>query len=55
LDRDLELRLAHDLLQRSSHREIPDFNLASLLPETAFSEHHVLTTGVALVLLAWSH
>ena len=48
--------LAHDLLQRSSRRELAESNLVSLLPETTLNEHHhVFTTKVVLVLLAWSH
>ena len=47
--------LAHDLFQRSSQRELAEFNLASLLPDTALKEHNALTTRVALVLVTWSH
>ena len=46
---------AHDLLQRSSQRELAESNLVSLLSETTLTEQHAFTTKVALVLLACSH
>ena len=42
--------LAHELLQRSSQRELAESNLASLLPGTTLTEHNAFNTRVALVL-----
>ena len=55
LQRTGEGDLAYDLLQRSSHRELAESYLVSLLPETTLNEHHVFTSRVALVLLACGH
>ena len=46
--------VAHDLLRRSSQRELAESNLVSLLPETNLNEHHTFTTRINLVLLAWN-
>ena len=58
LVRTCKIDLAHDLLQRSSRRELAESSLVSLLhllPKTTLNEHHAFTTRVALVLLVCSH
>ena len=46
--------LAHDLLQRSSH-DLAESYLVPHRLEATLNAHHVFTTRVALVLLAYSH
>ena len=55
LVRTCKIDLAHDLLQRSSRRELAESSLVSLLPKTTLNEHYAFTTRVALVLLVCSH